>query len=584
MNTRKLLFLSISLTLGLLIINGCKGKSKGGGTLVIREMADPDMLNVINASSANARVVNELIFMAMNGGETKGDFNLLPILTKELGKVSEITDGEFKGGMRIDYEIRDEATWDNGTPITANDYAFTIKTILNPKTNCEHLKSYYDWVGDIIIDSANPKKFSVLSNKKYFKIEEFAGGYVLPEYNYDPNKIMSKFSIKDMNTKEKREKLKGDKDILNFATEFNSEKYQRDPKFISGFGPYKLEKWTTGQEVVLVRKENWWGDKFKDLQQFWAFPKKIKFKVINDQNTAITTLKDGGIDAYEQIPAKEFKELEGNSKFNENYKLEKKDYLGYSFLNLNLRNDKFKDIKVRKALAHAVNRDKINETVYFGEFKKTESFVHPIQSAYNKDLKEYEFSFEKANALLDEAGWKDSDGDGIRDKVINGKKVPFTIEFKYNAGNEQRKNTALIIQEDYKKIGIKFEIVAKEWTVFLQELDKLQFEMTYGGFTIPARISDPKQIWHTTNSGPGGDNKSGWGNEKSDKIIDDLNQELDAEKRKSYYMQLQQMIHDDIAVVFLFAPINRLAISKKYEVETHIVNPGFTLNEFKLVK
>ena len=571
----------IALTSGFV---SCKGKAKGGGTLVIREMGDADMLNVVNASSANARVINEQIFMQINGGQTKGNYDLLPILTKELGKVSEINEGEWKGGMRIDYEIREEAKWDNGTPITGNDYIFTIKAILNPKTNCEHLKSYYHWVGDIIVDKDNPKKFSVFSNKKYFKIEEFAGYYVIPEYNYDPGGLMRKLSIRDFNTDAKRSTLKSNPDILKFAEQFNSEKFQRDPKFISGFGPYKLESWTTGQEIVIVRKDSWWGDKFSELQQFWAFPKRIKFKVINDQNTAITALKDAAIDAFENVPAKEYRELEKNSDFNSKFKLEKKDFFAYSFLQMNLRNDKFKDLKLRKALTHAVNREKINQTVNFGEFKFTESFVHPDQKMYNKNLKPHEFSLELASKLLDEAGWRDTDGDGIRDKTIGGKKVSLDIEFKYNAGNEQRKNVALIVQEDFKKIGINLNIVAKEWTVFLQDLDKLQFEMTYGSYTIPARGSDPKQIWHTSNSGLGGDNKTGWGNPTTDKLIDDIGEELNADKRNAYYVQLQEMIHNDAPVIFLFAPINRLAISKKFEVETHFISPGFSINEFKSVK
>ncbi|MFN9320506.1 MAG: ABC transporter substrate-binding protein, partial [Chitinophagales bacterium] len=345
-----LLIAVITLTSGFV---SCKGKAKGGGTLVIREMGDADMLNPINTSSANARVITDLMFMGVNAQETKGDYNLLPILTKELGKVSEITEGEWKGGMRIDYEIREEAVWDNGTPITGHDYAFTIKTILNPKTNCEHLKSYYHWVADVVIDSMNPRKFTVYASKKYFKIEEFAGNYVIPAYNYDPNNIMKKFSVRDFNTDQKRQALKNNADILKFAEEFNSEKYQRDPKYITGFGPYKLESWTTGQEIVIVRKDSWWGDKFSDLQQFWAFPKRIKFKVINDQNTAITALKDAAIDAYEAIPAKEYKELEKNSDFNSKFKLEKNDFFAYTFLQMNLRNDKFKDVKLRQALTHA---------------------------------------------------------------------------------------------------------------------------------------------------------------------------------------------------------------------------------------
>jgi len=564
------------------VLNSCKGKKIEGHTLLVRQLSDPDMLNPLNFKSDNGRVINELLFSGINGMEYKCEYDLVPFMTKELGKVSEITSGEWAGGMRIDYEIREEAKWDDGSPITGYDYIFTLKTILNPRTNCEHLKSFYEWVGDVMVDSTNPKKYSVFSNKKYFKIEEFAAYAIIPEYNYDPKKIMRKFSLRDLNTHEKREALKTNPDIQLFATEFNSEKYQRDPNFVVGCGPYKLESWTTGQEIVLKRKENWWGDAFKDERQFWAYPKKIKFKMINDQNTALTALKDDALDIFYAIPAKEYSEFEKNQEFRNKFRIDKKDLLAYTFLYFNLRNDKFKDIRVRKAFAHAINRKKINDALNNGESVLTESFVHPTQKTYNKNLKPYEFDLKLANQLLDEAGWIDTDGDGIRDKEINGQRIPLSISFKYNAGNEQRKNTALIIQEDLVKIGVSMQIEAKEWSVYLQEMDKLQFEMTYAAFAIPPRIADPRQTWHTENSIPGADNKSGWGSPTSDNIIERIGQELDFDVRKQLYMDLQQMIHDDVPVIFLFAPKNRLALSRRYDVEFNLASPGFLLNEFKI--
>jgi peptide/nickel transport system substrate-binding protein len=121
--------------------------------------------------------------------------------------------------------------------------------------------------------------------------------------------------------------LKGDADIIKFAEEFNSEKYQRDTAFISGFGPYKLEKWVTGQEIIVKRKANWWGDKYADQRDFWAFPDKIVLKVIPDNNTAFTALKDNKLSAYDGIDAKRFKELEGNKSFADKFNLVRKDRL-----------------------------------------------------------------------------------------------------------------------------------------------------------------------------------------------------------------------------------------------------------------
>lgn len=569
----------IALTSGFM---SCKGKAKGGGTLNIRISVDPDKLNPITLTTNDARKIADLMFASLNSSKPVPDYGLTPYIIKENAKITELADGEFKGGLKLDYEIREDAVWDNGEPITGNDYVFTMKTILNPKVNCEPLRGYYNWLADIVVDPQNPKKFSVITSKKYYMIEEFAGGYVLPEYNYDPEKIMRKFSVKDMNTDAKRSALRENADIIKFAEFFNGEKFQRDPQFIVGAGPYKLESWTTGQEVVLVKKDNWWGNAHTDDRTFWAFPKRIKVKIINDDNTAMTAMKDGAIDNFTAIRAKDFKELEKNETFKSKFNLSKIGRLSYGFLGINLRNEKYQDVRVRKALAHAVNRDKINEIIAFGESTKTESFAHSTQPHYNKNLKEYEFNLEKAASLLDEAGWKDTDGDGIRDKVLSGKKTQLVIEYKIPK-DESAKNQGLIIQEDFKKIGIDLKIVEKEWTILVSELDKHQFEMYAMGFTISPKMSDPKQQWHTSSAVPGGSNNVGWGDAASDKLIEDIGAELNLEKRQELNKQLQQRIHDEVPVIFMFNSTNRIATSKKFEVENIMIAPGVQYNEFKSI-
>jgi len=198
-------------------------------------------------------------------------------------------------------------------------------------------------------------------------------------------------------------------------------------------------------------------------------------------------------------------------------------------------------------------------------------------------LPAYEYDLDKARKLLDEAGWKDSDGDGIRDKVIKGEKIKLSLEYKINT-NEGRKNTGLLIKEDLKKVGIEMTIVTREWAVYLQDLDKKDFEITLGAFTMDPVMSDPKQQWHTSSAVEGGSNSSQWGNAKSDKLIEDIRAELDETKRIEMYKQLQTMIHDDIPMVFMFIPANRMALTKRFDIKTTLRDPGYRLGEFKLVQ
>jgi peptide/nickel transport system substrate-binding protein len=557
-----------------LIMAGCKGKkadatTNGENILNARAMSDPDMLNPINLTSTDGRYTAGLIFMMLNGTDPK-DYHLTPALVKERAKISEVTEGEWKGGIKLEYELRPEATWDNGTPVTASDYAFTLKTILNPNTKCVPLRPYYEWLADVVIDSANPRKFTVYAKEKYFMIEEFAGTYVLPEYVYDPEHIMAKFSIKDMNTNEKRAKLKENADIRKFADLFNSEKFQREKGGIVGCGPYEFVEWKTGQNITLVRKKNWWGDKIKDSRDFIAYPDKIVFKVINDPNTAVTALKDGQVDEINGVDPKLFEELLKNETAKQKLKLDAPSIFAFTYLGFNMKNPKLSDKKVRLAIAHCVNRQQVNEVINFNKNTICESFVHPTQKHFNKDIQPIAYDLDAARKLLDEAGWKDSDGDGFRDKVLNGEQTKLAIEFKVNAGNKAREQTGIMLKEDLKKVGIDLNIVTREWSVYIQDMDKKNFEMSYGGYSMSSTMGDPKQMWHTASQATGGSNMFSYGNAESDKLIEDIRKELDENKRIEMYKKLEVI------------PANRLAINKRYTVEETLLNPGFIYNEMKL--
>lgn len=564
----------------LLALPGCKGKRKSAakGVVVYRETADPDMLNPINSSSANATIINNLIFGGIQGMDPK-TFELTNVLLKSSPELTEITEGEFKGGMKISFEFKEDATWDNGTPVTADDYLFTLKAIVHPKTNCEHLKGYYSWLGDVTVDSANNRKITVWSKEKYFKITEFALYLCLPEYVYDPAQRMRKYSIRQLMDPANAVKLKADNDFLQFAEDFNSEKHQRDTANISGFGAYTLDHWTTGQEIVLKRKAKWWGDKYATQRDFWAYPDKIVFKIIPDNNTAFTALKDGVLSAYDRIDAKRFTELEKNKLFSDSFNLIRMDGLVYSYIGFNMRRDKLKDVRVRKAIAHAIDREQINKTLNNGESTLANTFVHAVQTKYlNPDIKPIVFNPETAKQMLAEAGWKDTDGDGF----LNKGKEKFTLNLKMPSGSDVAKQLALMYKDQLKKVGIDVNIIEREWTVYLQEMDKFDFELNMGSWTIPARISDPYQLWHTKSAVSGGSNYPNFGNAESDKLIEELRSTLDENRRIELYKKFQQMLADEQPVVFMFYPKNRMAISNKFVVEPTMINPGFSLNEFKV--
>ena len=559
-----------------------KSKKAGDNTVTLHELADPDMLSPIPSSSANATYIQLNIFQQLLGINFE-TLQLEGVLAKDRPKVEEVTEGEFKDGMKITYEIRPEAVWDNGSPVTADDYIFTIKTIKNPKVNGGSIRPYIEPIGHIEKDAGNPKKFSIFYKEKYILAEIFSGWFVYPAYAYDPKGLMSKFTIRELSDPKNNKRLVGDKNINDFANEFNSPKHAREKEYITGSGPYKFVEWETGQQIILERKKDWWGDKV-NLPQLAANPERIVYKVMNDWTTAVTSMKDEGLDVARGIRAGDFVDLRENKRFTQLYNLHSPVALSYDYIGLNTKNPKLSDKRVRRALAHLVDKNEIIDVLLHGLGAPVVGPIHPTKDYYNKSLKNIDYNPEKAIALLEKAGWTDTDGNGIRDKVIDGEKVEMKLEYKYNSGNDRRKNTGLFLQENAKRAGIEISVVAREWTVFLEDTKRRDYEMFCAGWVQSPIPDDLKQLWHTESDTPDGDNRCGFGNEESDRLIEQIQVTLDEDERRPLYQRFQELVYEEQPYIFLTSPKERIAIHSRFDNAKPSLNrPGYNEKAFQLI-
>ena len=573
---RRIVFFTILIGLNVL---SCKSPKSVKNEVNVHLLSDPDRLMPYVSNSADATALERFLFQKLitwdyEKNELVGELAIgRPVITAN------------GSGVRLDFEIRPEARWDNGTPITANDVLFTYKAILNPKANTEHMRVYFELIDKVEIDSRNPKKFSVFTKEKYILIEEYSGYWVLPEYALDPNQVLRKYNIADFKNEVIQEVISKDNAMIRFTENFNSQKVAREKNSLIGSGAYQLEEWKTGSKISFIKKKNWWGRKCSDsfVRNFGQLD-KLKFKIINDWSTATTAIKGKEIDVMKGVEFKVFNELKSEKRFTDNFTAHTPISLQYSYIGFNMSNPKLKDLNVRKALAHAVNKDQLINTLLYGLAVPTESMVGPSESYCNNNLKKFEYDLEESKKLLDEAGWKDSDGDGVRDKVVAGKLTKLELQYKYNAGNETRKNIGLIFKENLKKIGIELTIVNKEFTVFLDDLKKHDFEVCIGAWVGDPTVTDPKQIWHTSSS-KSGSNYLYYGDASSDKLIEEIRQELNPTRRDQLYAQFQEKVHNDIPCIFLFAPLERIAISKKFSnAKAYPVRPGYDLGLWQVAK
>lgn len=506
------------------------------------------------------------------------DYSLRPYLAVSRPTVTINEDGT----ILMDFEIREAATWDNNTPITAEDVAFTLKAIKNPKVNCNHLRGWFEFVEAVDIDPNNPKKFRVRCNRSYLLAETAIGAMsVFPSYFYDPQNLMSKFTISELNDPKNLEALKTNPRIIDFAEDFNT-KFTHDAASIVGCGPYFVASMSTHQYVKLERKSSWWGDNV-DVDYIAAYPQTILFKIIDDDNNALMSLKEEEIDVMTFISEDDFSDLRENERALRNFNLYTPDAFAYRYIGMNMKSKKLKDVKVRNALAHLIDKDVIIDEVCNGFAAPVYGPVSPLKQNYNPNLPKFGFDLDRAKELLSEAGWIDSDGDNVLDKIIDGDKIDLTLKFTYPQGKQFYKDVAQILKDEAERIGIKIELHASEWSVLQDDLKDRDFELICLGWGQTPMLDDFKQIWHTSSIIRDGTNYVSFGNEQTDRLIDLIRETMDDEKRQEMYQVFQEMVVREHPYIFLVSPKLCMAISKKFKnAKPTSMRPGYWVRLFQL--
>jgi len=580
------------LMLSLFCVVGCtSGDGSGGGKdgkssskeyedrVVVHNLSDPDGLHPTNSTGAASTNIRKYFLQKLLSIDNNS-LELEPWMA-----VNMPTMEETEKGMIITYELRDDMTWDDGKKITPRDVEFSIMCIKNPKVDAPHLRPYYGFIKDFKYDKDNPMKFQLICDEKFMLWDHSTGndGFVFPEHIYDPNGYMKDFKIADF-ADENSSAVKSQENI-KFSQDYNSTKFHRE--ILSGSGPYKFIEWQTNQRIIFEKKENWWAkDIVSDNMYFDVGPQKVIYETVNDRTTALTALKAEKLDVIKQLRSNDWVKLPDSEKFNKNYNRSNPDFLTYSYIGLHVKNPVLRGKKTRKALAHLVDADRINKSIFYNLNTRIVGPISPLRKdEYNSGIKGYTFNPDKAKQLLAEDGWSDSDGDGILDKVIDGRKRPLKINFLYNQGNNERKAVGLAIQDAVKRVGIDMQVNSLEWSVFLQRLKEHKVDMWYGAWVFDPRPSDPKQIWHSDSYTSGGSNYTGFGNPASDDLIKKIRGELDPGKRAQLYQKWQELLHEEVPYIFLYTTKRRNAIHKRFtNINEGARDPGFYAGGFQYGK
>lgn len=407
------------------------------------------------------------------------------------------------------FHLRKGVRWHDGRPFTARDVEFTYRAIMDPRYVSPR-RPDYELVRSVEV--LDDHTLRIVYRKPYAPCLLSWSIGMLP-----------------------RHILEG-KDSAWWAANFN-----RSPV---GTGPFKFEKWLTNQYIRLRRNDDYFAG--KPHLEF------ITVRVIPDMVALRLSFETGEVDFWGVEP-------HANKKFREDPRYEVFSRIApqYSYIGWNLNRPLFQDVRVRRALAHAVNVPQIIEYIYYGQAMQATGPFPPNMWFANPNVKPYEYDPDQARALLAEAGWKPA-SDGVLQK--DGKKFEFTLIT--NHPNEIRKDIATLVQSDLKKIGINVEVQLYEWAVFIsQYINKQDFDACVLGWVLGYDY-DQYQLWHSSQAKPGMLNHCSYKNKQVDRLLELARSEFDGQKAKEYLWDLHRIIYEDQPYLFIEVPMSTGAMRK----------------------
>ncbi len=560
------------------IITSCvKKRDLSQNTVISHILSQPDGLHPFNNNS----VMRSYIFSYTQKTLLRLDLKSLdyiPTLITELPTSS-------KDNKTFYFELKDNIKWDDGTRLTAEDVIFSTKIMLCHLTNNSQIRPIYNSViKSVDADPENPLKFSMRAQDIKWTAKTIMGGIYLQQKNlWDPEGILDNISFEEILNKN----FKETDAIADWFNNFNNADNSFKPENLRGLGPYKVTEWEASQYITLTRKENWWGAKDTSVYNK-AYPEKIIFKVIKEDASSYLALKNQEIDVTTSIGTVKLMKLQERDYFNNNYDSDFLDRYGMSYIGLNMKPDGIKhkpffvDRKVRRAIAHTIPVDEIISVMMHGKATRLTANISPLKKTYNDTLKPIPLDIEKAKILLDEAGWKDTDGDNIRDKVINGVKTPFIFKFSYMSSPISTE-IVLMMKESMYKAGIVADPTPMDFSLFYKNAGDHKFDAMLGGWGSSAAYSNPVQLWHTASWVNKGSNFCGFGDAESDALIEEANNTIDYETHKNALLKLQAKIYTEQPYVFLYISKRKFAIHKRFNNRDMFYEfPGVMLNNLEL--
>ena len=472
-----------------------------GGTAVIGTTADIGGFNdlVSGATAVTGDVLYRMLFLHLF--EEQPDFtDHPPTFAPRLAEGYEWSPDHLVLTVRL----RPDVVWSDGVPVTAEDVRWTWQAQIDPQVAWD-----YAFAKEAIrdVEVVDPRQVRFHFKNAYFsQLADLNEGVILPKHAWEK---------------------------LPFA------EWRQHPEWfhehLVSNGPFTLGSWTPQQELVLRRNERYFEPERPRLDS-------VVFRVIPDLSNQLAQLAAGTLDYVEQAPPSRAAELRAAR----NTQLLSYWTRQYGFLEWNLAKPLFADAEVRRALTQAIDRQAIVDTLWFGFGKVADSPILTTLWAHAPGLQPWPYSPDEAKRILAAKGWTDSDGDG----VLDSKGRRFSFELVTNSGNEIRRDAALMIQEQLRRVGIEVVPRTVELNTLVAQLGRHEFDATILGYSIDTSL-DISYAFHSR-SIRDGYNYGGYANPEVDRLLDEVRLQTDPQQAKQRLVRAQEILHAEQPYTFLW--------------------------------
>jgi len=504
MKTRLSIFVAATLMVVLIVPSLILASSKGGGRLIIGRPSDAISLDSNTETTAPGAIVYSNIIEPLVSMDKVG--NITPLLAHEYKIISP---------DRIRFFLRKGIKFHDGTPFNAKAVKYTYdrgineparwKALFGPIKGC-------DIVDDFTVD-------------------------IVTEVPYGPTLASVAMCYTGI--------------ISPTAAEKYGKDYGRNPV---GTGPFKFKEWKTKAHITIVRNEDYWGDK--------AYLDEVVFKVIPEAGARMMALRTGDIDVAMQPTPSELPAFRKDPKF------AVAETMGMRIIYIGFHTElpPTDNQKIRQALSMAVDVKGILDNILEGSAVAPQGYLAPAVFGF-KDMdlqKRFPYDSKKAKAKLAEAGWKDTDGDGILDK--DGKK----LSLKFLGTKARYPMDAEIceaVQAMWKQIGVDVSLEFFEWAATFTMLRKptLDYNIFCLGWVTTNRDADYSlyAMFHSDQFSPKGWNRNRYVNPEVDKLLDEARSSQNREERKARYAKIQDILADMALWIPIYNSKEILVINKK---------------------